>query len=149
MKIYRGLSEKFLNPSSVDAASYVKEDGLTADERKFIFPASVVIVCLLLGVLFVSCAHAYTNEEIVTAIGKAENSKSHPYGIMVKFKNTSPRQACLNTVRHKYRNWVKEGYKGDFIDYLASRYAPLCAKNDPCNLNQYWAKNVRFFLGRA
>lgn len=88
------------------------------------------------------------DQELVDAIGKAENSVSHPYGIMVRYKNTSPRQACLNTVRHKYADWVKGGSKGRFIDYLASRYAPIGAENDPTNLNRHWKKNVLFFLER-
>ena len=93
-----------------------------------------------------SLVHAYTVDQLATAIGKAENSKSHPYGIMVKYAHTSPRNACKNTVMHQYRNWLAVGHPGAFLGYLAAHYAPLNASNDPNGLNRNWIRNVSYFL---
>lgn len=82
-------------------------------------------------------------ERLATAIGKAENSTAHPYGIMQRYKYTTPRQACINTIKHKYRDWVAEGSRGDYLAYLQTKYAPLNAQNDPSGLNYNWLSNVR------
>ena len=85
---------------------------------------------------------------LADAIYKAEGGAktSHPYGILKKYKKTSPRQACINTIRSKFREWEALGAKGDFLDYLASRYCPIGASNDPTGLNKNWLPNVRKFL---
>lgn len=88
----------------------------------------------------------YTCTDIVEAIGKIENSHAHPYGIMVKYKHTSPWQACMNTVRHNVRNYIKEGCKGPFLAYLARHYAPIGAGNDPQGLNKNWLPNLKAIL---
>jgi hypothetical protein len=84
-------------------------------------------------------------EKIADAIYLAEGGAktSHPYGILKHYKNTSPRQACLNTINNNYRRW--DG-RGDFIDALARVYCPVGADNDPQNLNKNWAKNVKYFV---
>jgi hypothetical protein len=111
--------------------------------------AVLVMLAVIVGVF--SCAmtparaEEYTNDQIANAIFKAENSKSHPYGIMQHYKHTTPRQACINTIRHARRDWNGEG---DFIAYLQKRYAPLGVKNDPRGLNKNWLKNVRYYLAR-
>jgi hypothetical protein len=92
-----------------------------------------------------SLVHAYTVDQLATAIGKAENSKSHPYGIMVKYAHTSPRNACKNTVMHQYRNWLAVGQPSTFIHFLAIHYAPINCNNDN-GTNKYWENNVKFFL---
>ena len=85
-------------------------------------------------------------ERIVDAIGKAENSKVHPYGVIPKYKHTTPRQACRNTVNHALRDW---NGKTDFISFLGSRYAPIGVKNDPKGLNKNWVKNVKYYYERG
>ena len=100
---------------------------------------TLVILIMLLCVT----AYAYTNDQLADAIFKAEHSKSHPYGILAHYKHTSPRQACLNTIAHAKRDW---NGKGDFIEFLQKRYAPIGVANDPKGLNANWAKNVKFFL---
>lgn len=86
---------------------------------------------------------------LADAIFKAEGGlhTRHPYGILKKFKSTTPRQACLNTIKSRYKSWLKAGQPKPFISYLASSYAPLGAKNDPLNLNSNWIKNVEAFYG--
>lgn len=106
-----------------------------------------IIHYLLLLLLCISCtATEYSNNAIADAIKKAENSSTHPYGILVKYKHVSARQACLNTIAHARKDW--DG-KGDFIAFLGKRYAPVGAANDPKGLNKNWVRNVNFWLKKA
>lgn len=90
----------------------------------------------------------YNVERLADAIYLAEGGAKtrHPYGILAKYKTTTPRQACINTIRSKHKEWVALGRKGDFITYLGSRYAPIGAKNDPTGLNRNWVKNVNYWI---
>jgi len=96
--------------------------------------------------LVVACAlcFAYSDDEIADSIYKAENSKVYPYGILIKYKHTTSRQACINTIRHARRDWNGQG---DFIVFLGDRYCPVNCSNDN-GTNKYWIKNVKFFLDR-
>jgi hypothetical protein len=88
-------------------------------------------------------------EKLCESIRKAENSKKYPYGIMVKYKNTTPKQACVNTVRHALKDYKGPTKFDPFLEFLAARYAPIGAKNDPKNLNKNWVKNVSFFYKKV
>lgn len=112
---------------------------------------SLCTAVLLIGGCIVSKpAHAYTDEQIVNAIYLAEGGAktAHPYGILAKYKHTTPRQACLNTIKHKHIQWLAAGGKGDFLIYLSQHYCPVGAANDPGGLNRNWVKNVRYFLNK-
>lgn len=88
---------------------------------------------------------------LADAIYKAEGGSktSHPYGILKKFKSTSPRAACLNTLHHQYRLWVASGSKESYVAFLGHSYAPIGALNDPLNLNSNWISNVEALYGKA
>jgi len=107
------------------------------------------ILVLFIVLIFSSIAQAseqnYTDDQIANAIYKAEGGAKtrHPYGILVKYKTTTPRQACINTIKHARKDW---NGKGSFIAFLGSRYCPVGAKNDPTGLNKNWIGNVRKFL---
>ena len=106
------------------------------------------ILLLVLGLYVNALAESiYTNDQIADAIYFAEGGAhtSHPYGILAHYKHTTPRQACLNTIAHAKRDW---NGNGDFICFLASRYCPVGAANDPTGLNKNWIKNVKHFLSR-
>lgn len=111
-------------------------------------------IILLIAMLLSGCerlGYTATLDQWADAIGHAENSRSHPYGIMVRYRHTTPRQACMNTVRHQYRLWVymrSTGYPGAFLPYLASVYAPIGSGNDPTGLNRNWTRNVLWYLRR-
>lgn len=79
----------------------------------------------------------YTNK-IANAIYKTENSKNHPYGIIVKYKYTTPRQACINTIKHQLRLWNGQG---DFIVFLGQTYSPP-------SINPNWVRLVNYFLNK-
>ena len=120
-----------------------------------------IIGCTLL-IFIASCmgpkaAHAkdYSNEQIVSAIYKAEGGKKsqYPYGIRSVDCRTEQEcyRICLNTVRNNRVRFAKYGHKNhpDFISFLGSRYCPTNSKalsNNERRLNKYWIKNVRYFL---
>lgn len=83
-------------------------------------------------------------ERLADAIYKAEGGAktNWPYGILKRYKKTTPRQACINTIKHGLRDW---NGKGDFIAFLGNRYCPVGVKNDPKGLNKNWIKNVNKF----
>lgn len=116
--------------------------------------SKVLLAVLLTGLVILGSCQVCHAESIeghdvqlwANAIYMAENSTSHTYGIMVKYRHTSPRQACINTVRHQYRLWCHNACGKAFVAFLASKYAPLLAKNDPTGLNYNWEKNVSYFL---
>jgi hypothetical protein len=91
--------------------------------------------------------------KVVDAIYLAEGgSKAKvPYGILsVKVSSKEEaRKVCYNTVRNNWKRWENSGNPGTYLEFLASRYAPVGAKNDPTGLNRNWIKNVSYFLGRA
>lgn len=103
-------------------------------------------------VVKVNNIEGYSEQEWCNAIYWAEggNNTKHPYGILAKYKHTSPRQACINTVTHKWRDYSKLPYKTRqrkrFLVYLQERYAPINASNDPGGLNKNWIKNVKWYL---
>lgn len=126
-------------------------------------PVGIKILCAIIGcilgwlfmLMFFSMvanaqvvSPAYTNNQIADAIYLAEGGARtrHPYGILAKYKQTTPRQACLNTITHARRDWNGQG---DFLEFLQKRYAPIGAKNDPTGLNKNWLRNVRYFLKRG
>jgi len=84
-------------------------------------------------------------EKLANAIYRAENSTAHPYGILKKYKTTTPRQACLNTIKSARKRYAI--YKGtdDFITFLGRTYCPVGCDNDN-GTNQFWVKNVKYFL---
>ena len=73
-----------------------------------------------------------------------------PYGIKsVKCSGEAKcRKICLNTLRNNWRRWQSAGNPGTYLDFLASRYAPVDAKNDN-GTNQFWKHNVEVLYGRA
>lgn len=99
-------------------------------------------------------AWAYTDEQLATAIWYSEGGARavKPYGILsVKVNGAAEaRRVCLNTIRNNRVRWQKAGAKGDYLEFLARRYAPVVgATNDPQGLNRNWLRNVRHFLNRT
>ena len=86
--------------------------------------------------------------KLVEAIGKAENSRRYPYGIIAKRRLTvaEARRWCENTVRRRLAEWHRAGRPGHPVDWIARTYAPLGASNDPRGLNRHWANNVKRLL---
>lgn len=95
---------------------------------------------------------AYTDEQIVNAIFQAEGGykATYLYGIRsVSYKDEAEaRQICLNTIRNNRKRFANQTKYEDYLEFLASRYCPVGAKNDPNGLNQHWLRNVKWFLER-
>ena len=84
---------------------------------------------------------------LADSILQAENNSN--YGVLTKYKTTTPRQACINTINNSYKRWsvsrkLMNKYP-DFIDYLGSTYCPIGASNDPDKLNRHWTANVKYW----
>lgn len=121
------------------------------DAAPFIFGILIVIMALVMICTIASKVSAavidYTADQIANAIYHAEGGANtrHPYGILAQYKHTTPRQACINTIKHAKKDWNGQG---DFIVFLGNRYCPVGAKNDPTGLNKNWIKNVKYFLAK-
>ena len=87
-------------------------------------------------------------ERLTRAIYLAEggNRTKHPYGILKRYKATTPKQACINTIKSALKRWNGQG---DFIVYLGRTYCPVGASNDPKGLNKNWVKNVKYYYERG
>ncbi len=124
-------------------------------EKPYEHNAFVLAVCILLALAILMFwpkkvhAEDIDPDRLANAIFKAEHSTAHPYGILAHYKHTTPRQACLNTIKHQYKNWLKTNQTEPFLMYLSRHYAPLNASNDPTGLNYYWLYNVNYFLAKG
>ena len=119
--------------------------------------AIIVFVLIYTIMIFSNIAEAKVdylkidNNVIVNAIYWAEGGlkTKYPYGIVSINTHGDckyARKICYNTVKNnkvRFKNQTK--YK-DYIEFLASRYCPIGAENDPNNLNQYWVKNVKYYI---
>ena len=117
----------------------------------------LIISSLLLGLVLAGCSEpCYPAESrpdwnrLANAIYKAEGGSrtAHPYGILAHYRHTTPRQACINTCKTKYRQWASNSKAQSYLEYLASKYAPIGVSNDIKGLNRNWLKNVSYFYSR-
>jgi hypothetical protein len=67
-----------------------------------------------------------TADNIADAIYRTEGGSKtrHPYGILRKFQDKTPRQACLNTIHHAMMDYHYSHCDRAFIYFLADRYCP-------------------------
>lgn len=119
-------------------------DDPESPKEKFLIILAGLILGAIVIFLFLPAkvrAEEINVEKLATAIYHAEGGAktSHPYGILAHYKTTTPRQACINTIKHAQRDFKG----GDFIAFLGSRYCPVGAKNDPTGLNKNWVRNVK------
>lgn len=93
----------------------------------------------------------HTCSELADAIYTAEGGSHtrHPYGILMHYRHTTPRMACINTIHHQIMNWLNTDQSEPFLAYLARHYAPIGASNDPNNLNINWIYNVQYWLRKG
>lgn len=121
--------------------------------------ASIVLIrrIILYGVLAIclsSCEPVYSQsavpdfERLANAIYKAEGGSNtrHPYGILAKYKHTTPRQACINTIKNQWKRHNAHSCGKDYMTCLRDRYCPIGCDNDN-GTNRFWLKNVKAFYG--
>lgn len=116
-----------------------------------IVESNAVIWCIVLAffiILFAaSCGVVHADsidvDKLADSIYLAEGGAHtrHPYGILAHYKHTTPRQACINTIKTGLRKWNGQGC---FIEFLGRTYCPVGASNDPNGLNRFWVANVRY-----
>lgn len=102
---------------------------------------TLAIFGTLLYIISIYYIYSYSNrysnhyvidqELLADAIYNVEHSKEYPYGI-VSIRTYGDehyaRYICLNTINNNLARWQlarQEGYKGDYIRFLAGRYCPL------------------------
>lgn len=118
--------------------------------RAWLFRVYMVLALLLMAQIAwagerPSEVYGYNVERLATAIYHAEGGAStrHPYGILTKYKTTTPRQACINTIRNQAKRHAGHGCGKDYLTCLRDRYCPIGAENDPTGLNVNWLSNVK------
>lgn len=109
------------------------------------------VLTALLGVLLLGGSQgAWAEpdyEALADAIRKAEGNAN--YGVLTKYKHTTPRQACINTCRNQWKRHQAHKCGKAYLTCLRDRYCPIGAKNDPKNLNINWLRNVSRLYGRT
>ena len=115
------------------------------------FKKTILLTAALLCAGWALCrGEDWTDAQIVNAIYWAEGGPKadYLYGIRsVEYDNAAEaRRICFNTVRNNRRRFTAQTEYNDFINFLASRYCPVGAGNDPKGVNINWIKNVRYYL---
>ena len=75
-------------------------------------------------------------EKLADAIRREENSKSHPYGVMVDgLTEAQARSWCIRACKIHFEDLKRLGGGRDYFDYLAFHYCPDNWRS--------WSANVR------
>lgn len=125
-----------------------------ADFLKRILTAIVIVVILVAWGVCHGDEIELNNVRLCDAIFMAEGGykATYLYGIRsVKYDTEEEaRRICMNTIINNKKRYADYGYKeyDTYIEFLASRYCPIGADNDPKGLNVHWIKNVRFYYGK-
>ena len=84
----------------------------------------IFIICILMGISSLVYAESYTDIQICNAIWYAEGGSrtAFPYGILKHYEHTTPRQACLNTIKTCRKLFAKQKIENDFICFLDDFY---------------------------
>ena len=91
-------------------------------------------------------------DQYVQAIYHTEGGDraQYPYGIRSVPCGTKSEceRIARNTVRNNIKRYNEYGKNqfASYLEFLASRFAPIGASNDPSGFNKNWIKNMRFFL---
>jgi len=117
----------------------------------FILIGSILLCGVLLLFAKPARAEVINIDRLANSIYMAEGGAKtrHPYGILKKYKTTTPRQACINTIKSALKRYEKSDKSLDFISFLGKTYCPVGASNDPSGLNRNWVSNVRYFYERG
>lgn len=117
---------------------------------------AIPFVVLTLLFAFAGACHAKEAidiERLANAIYKAEGGAKtrHPYGILAHYKHTTPRQACINTIKSGLNRFAKSK-ECDFILFLSKTYCPTQGNSLTFlekKYNIYWVKNVKYFYNKG
>lgn len=119
--------------------------------KLIIFMVLGLLTLCVTGCSEIASAETVDFEKLCTAIYKAEGAEMavHKYGIMQSYKHTTPRQACLNTIKHAFKDWSKlpQATRKPYLAFLGERYCPTGGNGlRPAEraLNRFWVKNVTY-----
>ena len=136
-----------------------KIDTIQKDDFKIIRWVFYAVVVVTMLYVLTSCSMAASVDMSVKTLDKGINVNKyadaiyiieggkhtkHPYGILGHW-HKSPRIICINTIKHQYRRWLKQGKPGAFTAFLGRVYAPVGCWND-VGTNQYWVRNLNYYL---
>lgn len=138
------------------------------ESEKTLFSAGMMGMCFILaGFMFIaSCVHStpahaeesingYKISQYVQAIYYAEGGSKAKYSFGIHSVHYSSfaeaREICKRTVLYRYHIFTRYAHRNypRFIDYLQASYCPTQSRNlspREIRLNQYWVKNVAYFL---
>lgn len=138
------------------------EERYQRHHRNVVLSAVGVILLVAFFLLVVGMAYAFAgmksawaDEEIATAIYKAEGARkaAYAYGIRsVRYESKKEaKKICLNTIRKNKVRFTKQNKYDDFIEFLGSRYCPVKGRLSKAEnrLNRYWVKNVKYHLEKT
>jgi hypothetical protein len=118
---------------------------------------NLLVGLIVSSLFFVSQRSVWANSSVIqietlaSAIYLAEGGDKtrHPYGILKHYKVTTPRQACINTIKSNLRRFRSQFVETDFIHFMSLSYCPIGADNDKAyRVNQFWERNVKFFYSK-
>lgn len=111
----------------------------------------IIYIIIILSLITVT---AYASDvKVAHAIFMSEGglNAQYLYGIR-SVKYDTPQEArkiCLNTIRNQRKRHISHICNLSYLQCLAKRYCPIGASNDPQGVNQYWLKNVKYFLNKG
>jgi len=114
----------------------------------------LLTIAVIVGLAVMAHAKEYTDEQIASAIYQAEGGRKsqYPYGIRSIKCDTKAecKKICIKTIKNNRKRFARDS-KGFtyYLQFLASRYCPVGAGNDPRGLNKNWLKNVEYFLSKG
>ena len=119
------------------------------DKVKLIALIILIALALLITLIGKVCAEEINVNKLADAIYWAEGgaNTNHPYGILATYKHTTPRQACINTIKSAIKRFNKQTKEKDFVHFLSLTYCPIGCDNDN-GTNKYWEKNVKFHYAK-
>lgn len=95
-------------------------------------------------------AHFGVDPKLLAAVVQAEGNILRAVQCSVPSCQTREKalEITCRSMVHAMRDYITEQQQNaDFVEFWAKRWAPIKAANDPTNLNQNWAKNVRQLWG--
>lgn len=115
------------------------------------------------AVIFEQAAHIGVPACFLAAIRLAENGRAgREFGVLSEGAETYEKQAHIaalsirnNTYRYvvKTDQWPIDSATGQlsrsFTEFMAARWAPIDAANDPDGLNRHWPKNVWTYFSES
>jgi len=128
--------------------------------------AWILILSVVLFLLMITTGHAQLKPAVITNEGYAYLEKvadaiylaeggedaTYKYGIrsVAYTDEKDARAICLRTLRRNVQRYFEspDRESTSYLQFVANRYCPIGAKNDPEGLNVHFLNNVQWFLAR-